>query len=152
MPGLTCSLATGGLSICLAPKLRVLPEVRLRPPPCGNRPNMAKGIDHLTVSIAPKEVLRLHADGRSRAHCSLKEGVGVLAIDLEGDGRAAQLLRRARPGSRKLVDHKEVAVAEPEVAVDDRRAVGSPVDGDDLAAEGVLVELQCLGRPMDGQR
>lgn len=106
----------------------------------GDGPLMTERIFHLTVAITPKRIGHGHPDlatGRDRA---IEQGVGVLDVDMQKNTRAAATFGRETIG-RKLVREHERGVADLQLRVHQRLAIGRHHPHHFLRAESFLVKF-----------
>ena len=121
----------------------------------GEGPEMAEGVLHRAVAVAPEHVLRGHGDGGAGFGCLLDGLVAVLGVDMHSDGRRAERFGMAglaaAPLGEVVGDHDD-GVTDFDLGVHEfARAVGRVHAADLLGSEGLLVEIDCLGGAVDAK-
>src|SRR5690606_16969433 len=104
-----------------------------------DRPLVAEGIPYRARAIAIELVLQGSLDRGADGDRLLEDGVAVLDVEAETDGRAADRPRRARAHLGELIGEHEARVADLELGVTDLSLERKTEEL--LRAEGLLVEI-----------
>src|SRR2546428_815031 len=104
---------------------------------------MAERIFRHSISIAPKLVGKGHLHRTTRLHRAVKSSVGVFDVKGKADAGAAAGFRR-KTAWRKFTAEHEHGIADFQLGVHDRFAVGSHEPADFLGAESLFVKLNGL--------